>query len=236
MGCSLRHPIFHSAMRHRVTTNDFARMIAAAASRILQEQAELSALDSVAGDGDHGTTMRRAVEQLEQVTSLPQSKDFKTIFEEAGWAVLRIDGGASSLLFGSFFLGMADAEIQGESFDCREFALALECGLKAVCRQTEARPGDKTIMDALMPAVEAFREAADDGETISHAFADAARAARRGAESTKNLVARFGRGKLIGRKTLGFNDPGATSVALLLEGFCGGLAASKEEENHARHG
>jgi len=233
MGCSLRHAIFHGAMNHRITTSDFGVMVRAAASCIANMQAELSALDSVAGDGDHGTTMMRAVAQLERATSLATCKDFPTVFKEAGWAVLGIDGGASSLLLGSFFLGMADAEIRGESLDCREFALAFECGLKAVCGQTRARPGDKTMVDALMPAVEAFSRAAVDGKCIGDALEDAARAARQGAESTRNLVARFGRAKLLGQKTLGFNDPGATSAALLLQGFCVGLAELKGQKNHA---
>ena len=94
---------------------------------------------------------------------------------------------------------------------------SLEAGLRAVSRQTKARPGDKTMMDALTPAVAAAGAAAGAGKTIPNAMEDAASAARLGAESTRDLVARYGRARSLGERTRGHPDAGATSIALILQ-------------------
>src|SRR5262249_46715618 len=104
-----------------------------------------------------------------------------------------------------------------------EFAAAFESGLTAVRRQTKAQPGDKTLIDALVPAVAALREAVDANDTAMSALHRAAEAARAGADATRNLVANQGRARYLGEKTLGHEDPGAVSVALLFAGFYSGL-------------
>ncbi len=99
----------------------------------------------------------------------------------------------------------------------------MTAGLDKLRRQTPAQVGDKTMLDALVPAVEAFRQAAQAGLTPRDAFAAAARSAAQGAESTKALQARFGRARNLGPRTLGHVDPGATSISLLFAGFRDGL-------------
>jgi dihydroxyacetone kinase-like protein len=220
-------------MTERIDSRQFACMIAAAAARIREEHAELSRLDSAAGDGDHGSTMLRSVEALEKTFAAGCDRSLPEALHEAGWNVMGVDGGASSALLGTWFLGMADAPAEGGTFCCRELGSAFEAGLAALRKQTKAQPGDKTMMDALVPAVSAFRAAADAGESTVKALQEAARAAKAGAQSTANLVARYGRAKLLGEKTRGFQDPGATSIALLFEGFYTGLAGSKGEAGNA---
>ena len=203
-------------------------MFAQAAICIRGEHRRLSELDSVGGDGDHGTTMLRVAEQLDggvDPASTPSLADF---LRAVGWRVMGIDGGASSALLGTFIAGMADLEAAGDTINCDQFAGALEAGLRAVSKHTKAQAGDKTMMDALIPAVAALKTAAACGEPIQKALADSASAAWRGAGSTKDLVARYGRAKLLGEKTRGYPDAGATSIALLFKGFSQGL---KEEEN-----
>jgi len=139
-----------------------------------------------------------------------------------------VDGGASSALLGSFVAGMGDTEL-GDAADCVTMARSLKTGLQSVLRRTRARPGDKTMIDALVPAVEAFEAAAANGAAIGKAMNQAAAAAEAGAASTENLVARHGRAKYLGEKTLGCADAGATSMALLFRGF--GVALAKAEEN-----
>jgi dihydroxyacetone kinase-like protein len=221
-------------MTNRIAKLEFARMIAGAAARIREQHAELSLLDSAGGDGDHGTTMLRTVDQLEKAVAAAEPADLRTVFHDAGWRVLGVDGGASSSLLGTFFLGMADTPAEGASLDCQELCASFEAGLKAVSKQTKALPGDKTMMDALMPAVVALRAAADAGKTIPEALEQASLAARGGAEATRNLTARYGRAKLLGEKTRGYQDPGATSIALMFEGFCSGLVDSKGEAGNGR--
>ena len=158
----------------------------------------------------------------------------KTCFEQTGWAVLGADGGASSSLLGSFFLGMRDGIRENvASFDCQELSAAFEAGLKAMRKQTAAKIGEKTMMDALIPAVESFSAATLESKGIENGLERAASAAKAGAEATKNLIARHGRARLLGEKTRGHEDPGAASIALLFQGFQEGLQESKGEASNA---
>jgi len=210
-----------------ITKDDFARMIARAAALVRAQHALLSALDCASGDGDHGATMLRAVDHLEKSVAGSASDDLKTCLLEAGWSVLNVDGGASSSLLGTFFLGMSEAPVFGAPIGAGEFAVIFEAGLAAVRKLTKAGPGDKTLMDALVPAVRALRAAADAGKTVAEALHDAAGAARSGAEATRSLTARYGRAKFLGEKTRGHQDPGATSVSLIFEGFSTGFEESQ---------
>ncbi|HEX4030019.1 MAG TPA: dihydroxyacetone kinase subunit DhaL [Terracidiphilus sp.] len=204
-------------------------MFAEAAELIRSQNEVLSRLDSQCGDGDHGTTMMRAMETLEAATgSSASARNLSETLREGGWNVMGVDGGASSALLGSFISGMGDTEL-GDAADCATMARSLKTGLQSVLKRTKAKPGDKTMMDALIPAVEAFEAAAADGAAIGKAMNQAAAAAEAGAASTKNLVARHGRAKYLGEKTLGCADAGATSMALLFRGF--GVALAKTEEN-----
>jgi dihydroxyacetone kinase-like protein len=203
---------------------ELKQMFAQAADRIRQNHTRLSELDTVAGDGDHGTTMLRVVEQLEAFAATQAPENLRTGLREVGWSVMGVDGGASSALLGTFFAGMADAEIGESSIDCAGLAKAFDAGLRAVAKQTKAQPGDKTLIDALQPAVHTFSSASASGKSIDQALLDASLAARSGADSTKNQVAQYGRAKFLGEKTLGSPDAGATSVALLFDGFCAAFA------------
>jgi phosphoenolpyruvate---glycerone phosphotransferase subunit DhaL len=220
-------------MSDRINRDDFARMIAGAAALIRAQHAMLSQLDCATGDGDHGTTMLRAVERLEACFAASGPEDLKTCLSEAGWSVLGVDGGASSSLLGTFFSGMADAPACGAWISASDLATIFEAGLAAVRKQTKAQPGDKTMMDALVPAVAAMRDAADGGKSVTEGLRDAASAASAGAETTRNLIARYGRAKFLGEKTRGHPDPGATSMSLLFEGFHNGLEELKGESGNA---
>lgn len=215
-------------MKECISRTELGRMFADAAQLIRNQNEILSQLDSQCGDGDHGTTMMRAMEVLEDaIGSSPIDRDLSETLRQAGWSVMGVDGGASSALLGSFITGMGDTELGG-AVDCAALAKCLATGLQSVQKRTKARPGDKTMMDALVPAVETFGAAAASGKSISEAMNDAAAAAEAGAASTKSLVARHGRAKYLGEKTLGYADAGATSMALLFRGFSVALAAVKE--------
>ncbi len=215
-------------MNERIGKAEIALMFVQAAKNLRSQHARLSELDSIAGDGDHGTTMLRVAEQLECAIDPTSPKNLQSILRETGWSVLGVDGGASSAILGTFFAGMADAAMGDDSMDCHELAEAFQSGLRAVSRQTKAQPGDKTMMDALVPAVDALRSANSANKTIPEALQEAASAAQVGAESTKELVARYGRSKFLGEKTRGYPDPGATSIALLFGGFSAAFATERK--------
>ena len=210
-------------MTGNIGKTEFAQLFTQAAGCIRSEHQRLTELDSIGGDGDHGTTMLRAAEQMEDWPDGSSTQSLADLLKAAGWRVLGVDGGASSGLLGTFFAGMGDIELGQHTMNCSQLAQSLQAGLRAVSRQTKARPGDKTMMDALIPAVDAVSAAAGAGKTIPEALDDAALAAKSGAESTRNLVARYGRARSLGERTRGHQDAGATTIALIFKGFREGL-------------
>lgn len=208
-----------------ITRRQFVAMLRAAAARIRTEQARLSQLDSVIGDGDHGTTMARAMGLVEETCGRSGTTDLKGLLAEIGWAVLGVDGGAAGPLMGMLFQGMGEGLADGQEPDARGLAAMFEAGLAAVRKYTPAQVGDKTLMDALMPAVEALRAAAEAGEEPGAALARAADAAEAGAAATRDLRARLGRARNLGERSRGFQDPGATSLALVVRAMAETAAA-----------
>ena len=198
-------------------------MLQAAAAQIRGHHEELSRLDSFGGDGDHGATMLRAVRRVEEAVADGAARTPAKLLEDVGWAIMGVDGGATGPLLGSLFTGMAEAAGDAESLDCRRLAAAFDAVSAAVGRRTKAQAGDKTMLDALLPAVAAFRECAEAGASVSDALARAAEAAAAGAAATAGMQARFGRAKHLGARSVGQQDPGAKSIALMFKGFAEGV-------------
>jgi phosphoenolpyruvate---glycerone phosphotransferase subunit DhaL len=218
-------------MKYLSTKCELARMFREAARQIRSQSEMLSKLDAVGGDGDHGATMIRAMEVLENAIEIQSTKSAGAMLKEAGWALMNVDGGASSAMLSTFVRGMGSVEI-GNELRSRELAESFESGLRAVVCQTRARVGDKTMMDALIPAVEAFRQAAEAGKDPDDAMTIAAASAEAGANLTSGLIARYGRARSLGERTLGSPDAGAVSIAFLFAGFRDALTAIDEGENH----
>jgi dihydroxyacetone kinase-like protein len=149
--------------------------------------------------------------------------DLQSLLHDVGWGVMGVDGGATGPLFGALFVGMSEAAAGKATLDPGALAAVFEAGLASVRKYTKANVGDKTIIDALVPAVGTMRNAADDGADVIVALRQAAEAAEQGAASTKDLQARFGRAKNLGAKSAGSPDPGATSVSLMFRGFVEGV-------------
>jgi dihydroxyacetone kinase-like protein len=206
-------------MADQLACADLARLLAGGANRVKENQDLLTQLDSATGDGDHGLTMRRTADAMLQSLGDPELKTVGPLLESLAWNVMSVDGGSASPLLGSFFLGMAEAAGTRETWDATGLAALWTAGLEKLGSQTPAKVGDKTMLDALVPAVDAFRQAAQGGSSCREAFAAAAQSAAQGAESTKALQARFGRARNLGPRTIGHVDPGATSIALLWAGF-----------------
>jgi dihydroxyacetone kinase-like protein len=226
----LRHALLHGAVIMETPVDIFARMTAGAIGLLRDNQARLSELDSAIGDGDHGTTIARAVARMEDaIQSHP--RDLAELLNRIGNALLGLDGGATGPLFATFYLGMAEAAPQPGA-TIAEWAAMFEAGRDALLKRTKARAGDKTLMDALLPAVEALRAAANRKEELGAAMTAAAAAARSGAASTAEYRARFGRARFLGDRAVGHQDPGATSLALLFEGFTLWLIPTTSEKTN----
>ena len=213
-------------MVETISYDDLARMLRRAATVVREHEAELSRLDSHGGDGDHGTTMVRAMGQLEDAIEAADRGNVAAALQGIGWAIMGVDGGATGPLIGSLFMSMADAAPSDGAIDPAAVSAMFEAALAGVRKNTRAEVGDKTMIDALVPAVQALREAVEAGRGVSDALRAAAEAAERGARSTTDLVARFGRAKNLGEKSKGAQDPGATSISLIFRGLYEGVESS----------
>lgn len=202
-----------------IGSNIIVRMIEVAAGKIRAAEKELSALDSATGDGDHGMTICRVMDAAEAAAKGDTSGKIAELLNKVGWDVMSVDGGSTSPLLGSFFIGLSEGAGSAAELDTTAVAAMFEAGVAGLRQQTKAQPGDKTMIDALVPAVEALRAAAGSGADVSVALRQAADAAARGVQATKAMTAKFGRARNLGDRTLGHADPGATSISYIFAGF-----------------
>jgi dihydroxyacetone kinase-like protein len=197
------------------------------AETAVRERADyLTQLDAAIGDGDHGINMTRGFDAVgkalaAQGASVPPGR----LLTLVGKTLVSTVGGASGPLWGSAFRAMGRRLGDAEALDGAALADALEAGLAAVVDLGAAQPGDKTMVDALIPAVEALQERVAAGAGLSEAVAAAAEAAETGARATVPLQARKGRASYLGERSVGHQDPGATSAGLVLRALQSAVAA-----------
>jgi phosphoenolpyruvate---glycerone phosphotransferase subunit DhaL len=198
--------------------SEICQMLLAAAGRIRGRHEMLSRLDSAVGDGDHGISMLRVMEAVETTVNGNSGTDLKALFSMVAWAVMSVDAGSTGPLLGTFFEGLSEGATDRNQFDGVALAALVEAGTTKLQRLSRAQIGDKTMMDAFLPALAALK-GADPEQGIKTALQQAAAAAAQGAGATKAMRAKFGRARNLGERSLGAVDPGAMSVALLFEGF-----------------
>ncbi len=199
-------------------------VIQAMAAAMEENRKHLTKLDSEIGDGDHGNNMHRgfqaALERLEETDAGSPAEVLKAV----SMALISKVGGAAGPLYGTAFLRASTSLGDKEEVSPEDAAGAIEAALGGIKQRGKAEPGDKTIVDALHPAVEAAKEAT--GGSVAEVFRAAAEAAREGAEATTDLVARKGRASYLGERAVGHQDPGATSTYLLLDAAARTLESS----------
>jgi dihydroxyacetone kinase-like protein len=200
------------------------RWIRAFAAVIAEKEAELTRLDSAIGDADHGANMNRGLKAVVAKLDGAAPAGPAALLKQAGMTMVSTVGGASGPLYGTFFLRMAAAVGDAGTLDKAGFAAALRAGVDGVVARGKAEAGDKTMYDALAPAVDAL-DAALGGEDTSGALQAAADAAARGRDATTPMQARKGRASYLGERSVGHQDPGATSVTLLVTAAASTLGA-----------
>jgi dihydroxyacetone kinase-like protein len=192
------------------------------AAEVAARKDELTKLDQAIGDGDHGTNMdrglRKAVEKLDAV----EGDDIGAALKAVGMALVSSVGGAGGPLYGTFFLQAGQSAAGRSEFDAEGFAAAVRAGVEGVQNRGKAEPEDKTMVDALLPAVAALEQ----GGGVAEAAARAADAAEEGMRATVDLVARKGRASYLGERSRGHQDPGATSSALMMRAAAEAFAGS----------
>jgi dihydroxyacetone kinase-like protein len=186
------------------------------ATRIDEAKQYLTELDSAIGDADHGINMARGMQAVVEKLDADAPDTVEALFKNVGMTLVSTVGGASGPLYGTFFLrfGMVSGEI--EELSGPDFAKALRAGLEGVVVRGKAEAGDKTMFDALEPAVTALDKALGEGARLGDALVEAATAAESGRDATIPLVARKGRASYLGERSAGHQDPGATSSAILI--------------------
>jgi dihydroxyacetone kinase-like protein len=190
--------------------------IRAYAAAISEHRAELVKLDTAIGDGDHGTNMERGMRKAVEKVDGTDGDDIGALLKAVGMALVSSVGGAAGPLYGTLFLQMGTACAGREELDLAGWTAALESGVTGLQARGKAEPGDKTMVDALVPAMEALRAAGDDGAGLADALRRSADAAEEGMKATIPLEARRGRASYLGPRSVGHQDPGATSAQLLL--------------------
>ena len=200
------------------------RVFRAGSRRVQAAADELGRLDSAIGDGDHGVAMKRAMEALEKGMDACGDGAVRALLQAVAMAVMGIDAGSTGPLMGSLLLGMVEPVGDRAEIDAPLLAAMFQGGLAKLRAISKAQVGDKTMIDALVPAVEALEAAAGEGADVPAALARAADAARDGAEKTRDFQAKFGKARNLGERSLGHQDPGATSVSIFLRGLAEGAA------------
>ena len=195
------------------------------AASVAENQTYLTELDSAIGDADHGSNMTRGMNAVVEKAGDPSTVD--ALFRTVGMTLVSTVGGASGPLYGTFFLRIGTTAGAVGELDGAALSAALRAGLAGVIQRGNAEPGDKTMVDALTPALDALDARLAAGDDLATAARAAADAAAKGRDATEPLVARKGRASYLGDRSAGHLDPGATSTALLFEALAAALAGAE---------
>jgi dihydroxyacetone kinase-like protein len=200
-----------------VSYEDALRFVRSYADVIAENKEYLTQLDSAIGDADHGINMNRGFQAvLGKIESVPNG-DIGNLLKTVGMTLVSTVGGAGGPLYGTLFLQFGTATAGKSELEAEDWAAALVAGVQGVQMRGKAEPGDKTMVDTLIPARDAFREALDGGASFDEALQRSAIAAEEGMKATIPWVARKGRASYLGERSAGHQDPGATSSYLLLK-------------------
>jgi dihydroxyacetone kinase-like protein len=208
-----------------LTAEEVRAMLVHVARRMEENESLLTDADRATGDGDHGIGMSRGFEAVRRELADASGGTVAELLDTTGRTLLTSVGGASGILFATFFRGGAAAVGDRETFDAEALRLFLAEGTEAVRQRGKASPGDKTMLDALRPAA----EAAANEDSPAALLAAASEAARRGVEETKGMVARTGKARPLGARSLGHPDPGALSVSLIVDAMAEFVSARDQE-------
>jgi phosphoenolpyruvate---glycerone phosphotransferase subunit DhaL len=198
--------------------DDVVRWIRAFAAEVGTNKEQLTQLDSAIGDGDHGINMDRGMSAvLGKVDSTGQEEDIGALLKTVGMTLVSTVGGAGGPLYGTLFMQMGTTLSGKAVIGLDDWTAALDAAVSGVQARGKAEPGDKTMIDALIPGRDALKSALVGGASFEDALKQSADAAGQGMRDTIPLVARKGRASYLGERSAGHQDPGATSSHLLLE-------------------
>ncbi len=208
-----------------VTVDDLVAWVHRFSEVIAEHADELTQLDSAIGDADHGTNMRRGCRAAVDALAAAEPGDITGFGRAIAMKVISTVGGASGPLYGSFFLALGTTGGSASEMDAAGTVAALKAGVEAIRARGKAEPGDKTMLDALLPAIAAMEGSLDNGGSLADALQAGTTAAEEGMRATIPMLARKGRASYLGERSIGHQDPGATSSWLLVRSAAETLAA-----------
>lgn len=189
----------------------------AVSNTIIKEKPYLTELDGKIGDSDHGINMARGFEAVKDVLAdVRDPDDASEVLQAVGNALLDNVGGAAGPLYGAGFLAAGKAVTKDDALNVATLEKALGAAVSAIKKRGRPDKGDKTMLDVIIPVYECFTPAYADGLTLRECLAEANFAARDGVEYTKTIAAKKGRASYLGERSIGFQDPGATSAMLMV--------------------
>ncbi|NLJ33430.1 MAG: dihydroxyacetone kinase subunit L [Firmicutes bacterium] len=200
----------------KVAKDQIVAMIKEMAASVAENKKYLTELDSAIGDGDHGINMDRGFRKVLERLPAVEDKDVGSIFKNVGMSLISAVGGAAGPLYGTYFMEFGKVAAGKEELTNGDLEKMLAAGLNGIKRRGKAVVGEKTMVDALEPAAEAFAAAAAKDKTPLACFQAAVAAAKKGKEATIPMLAKKGRAHYLGERSIGHQDPGATSSELIL--------------------
>jgi len=199
-----------------ISKTQIIRWLEKAAVVLQENRAYLTELDSAIGDADHGSNMVRGFNAVLEKLPGVADQSIGNLFKATGMALMSNVGGASGPLYGAFFMRAASVATAQESLSAEDLFRLLDAGMHGIVQRGRAQPGDKTMIDAWMPALAALRAALDAGQDLPTALHACVHAAAVGMQATIPLQAKKGRASYLGERSIGHQDAGATSTYLLL--------------------
>ena len=200
-----------------MNTEKLIAVIHKVAAKIETEKAFLTELDNVIGDGDHGINLARGFGEVEKKLDVLADKEPADVLKTVGMTLVSTVGGASGPLYGTGFMKMGAALKGKAEIDVPGFLESLQAAIDGIMMRGRSTKGEKTMLDAMIPAKEAIEAKWNEGQDAKAAFADGVAAAWAGVEFTKTIAATKGRASYLGERSIGHQDPGATSFTMLLE-------------------
>ncbi len=197
--------------------NDLAAVITAVSEAIIANKEYLTDLDSAIGDGDHGLNLARGFEAVISKIAEAPVADIGAAMKLIGMTLISKVGGASGPLYGTAFLRAAALSAGKTTLDKEKAAAMFQAAITGIKDRGKASQGEKTMLDALEPALAAFQQELRDGKSLADCLHSACEAAKQGIEFTKTIIATKGRASYLGERSLGHQDPGATSSFIMLE-------------------
>lgn len=198
------------------STNLILKIIENMGKNIVDNKELLTELDRAIGDSDHGINMSKGFNAVNNKLSDMENKDWGYILKKVAMILISTVGGASGPLYGTAFLKAATVVEGKMNVDEKDIISMFEQAIEGIKMRGRSDKGDKTILDSLIPAFEAMKTAYDEGENSKEAFKMAEEAALMGVEYTKTIIARKGRASYLGERSIGHQDPGATSTYILI--------------------